>query len=155
MSWRPSQGWLEHKNTEAYFSRHGEHVTTLHVFPIDSIVPKQISLNALKRTNAMTSTKQPILSRPAAIVGAGRVVATLWNDGDQQDSEKYRFTFFRQSSRTGRVRQSFRPADLHDLVKLCQAVAALVAEDTSIPSPQQQALTDLADKLDAITRTRN
>lgn len=102
----------------------------------------------------MTSTKQPILSRPAAIVGAGRVVATLWNDGDQQDSEKYRFTFFRQSSRTGRVRQSFRPADLHDLVKLCQAVAALVAEDTSIPSPQQQALTDLADKLDAITRTR-
>lgn len=129
-------------------------MTTLHVFPIDSIVPKQISLNALKRTNAMTSTKQPILSRPAAIVGAGRVVATLWNDGDQQDSGKYRFTFFRQSSRTGRVRQSFRPVDLHDLVKLCQAVAALVAEDTSIPSPQQQALTDLADKLDAITRTR-
>ena len=103
----------------------------------------------------MIPGKQQTRTRPAAILGTGQLVATLWNDTDERVIRKDRFTFFRLNSRTGHVRQLFRPADLLDLVKLCQALAATLAEDGCLPTQQRQALADLAMRLDDITRTRS
>jgi hypothetical protein len=88
-------------------------------------------------------------------LGAGQVAATLWNDGNERNTRKDFFTLYRMNSRTGRVGQLFRSADLHDLIKLCQALAAVLAEDDGLPTQQCQALADLALRLDDITRTRS
>ena len=65
----------------------------------------------------------------------------------------WRINVYRLSSRDGQVEQLLRPTDMQDLVKLCQVLAATLADDGCIPTRQRCALANLAAKLDGITRT--
>jgi hypothetical protein len=89
------------------------------------------------------------------MLGAGQLVSAIWKSGDQQSGWTYRFNVYRSPPRTGHVSQLFRPADVQDLVKLCQVLAATLADDGCIATEQRRMLLDLAAKLDDITQTRN
>jgi hypothetical protein len=51
----------------------------------------------------------------------------------------------------GRVTRLLRPADVIDLAKLCQVLAATFVDDGCISAKERQLLRNLAAKLDAIT----
>jgi hypothetical protein len=103
----------------------------------------------------MTSTSKTPRFVPYEIVGAGSLVSAVWKHGDPIGGWAYRFNIFRMSARRGRVSQLLRPSDVHDLVKLCRVLAAVLADDGCIPAEQRRALADLADELDAITSSRD
>jgi hypothetical protein len=90
-------------------------------------------------------------SKPYCMLGAGKLASAVWKTGDQPAGWRYRFNCFRMPFGTGRVSQLFRPADLTDLVKLCQVLAATLAEDGCIPPAERAALHQLAAQLDRIT----
>lgn len=85
------------------------------------------------------------------MLGAGKLAAAVWKIGDQVAGWRYRFNLFRMPFRTGRVSQLLRSADLTDLVKLCQVLAATLAEDGCLPPAERAALCQLAARLDQIT----
>jgi hypothetical protein len=89
------------------------------------------------------------------MLGAGPLVSSLWKTGDERSGWTYRFNIYRMNERNGQVSQVFRPTDVQDLVKLCQVLAATLADDGCIPEKQQRDLAELSVKLDCITRTRN
>jgi hypothetical protein len=104
--------------------------------------------------NSMAEMSQNESLKPCAMLGTGRLVSNLWKSRDDQGGWTYRFNIYRMSGRNGRVSQLLRPADVQDLVKLCQALAATLADDGCIPPEQRHDLADLSVKLDSITRTR-
>lgn len=81
------------------------------------------------------------------MVGAGKLVSTLWKSGDQQAGWRYHFNLFRMSAR-GQVGQLLAPEDLIDLIKLARVLAATLAEDGCMSSAQRRELACLAAKLD-------
>jgi hypothetical protein len=81
-------------------------------------------------------------------------VSAIWRFDRKRSGWTCRFNVYRSNARTGRVSQLLRPADVPDLVKLCQVLATTLADDGSIPAHRRRKLADLAVKLDAITRTR-
>jgi hypothetical protein len=89
--------------------------------------------------------------RPYAMLGAGRLVSSLWKHGDQHSGWAYRFNIFRMSTAGGRVSQLLQPRDVHDLVKLCRVLAAELATDGCLPPAQRRALADLAETLNDLT----
>ena len=103
----------------------------------------------------MTRTKRRNRSKPNAILGAGQLVSALWNTADQIGAGSCRFNVYRMSPSDGCVSQLLRPADVPDLVKLCQVLAVAFAEDASISLSERRTLADLAIRLDEITRTRD
>lgn len=74
------------------------------------------------------SDLSPTNRKPYAMVGAGRLAASIWKDGDECTGWKYRFNLFRLAE-NGRVGQKFKPTDLKHLVKLVQVLAATLADD--------------------------
>lgn len=94
----------------------------------------------------------PVLDhRPYALLGAGRLVSSLWKHGDPHGGWAYRFNIFRMSTAGGRVSQLLRPRDVHDLVKLCRVLAAELAADGCLPHAQRRALANLAETLHDFT----
>ena len=103
----------------------------------------------------------PQNQKPYEFVGAGPVVSALWKrkhadlqiDGEDGDW-RYRFNLFRMDH-SGQVSRMFRPADIPDLVKLCQVLAAVLSDDGCLPRKERDALTELAHQLDQVTATKN
>jgi hypothetical protein len=89
------------------------------------------------------------------MLGAGKLASTVWKTGDEAAGWRYRFSIFRMPSTTGRVSQLLRASDLPSLVKLCQVLAATLAEDGCVPAQDREALRCLASRLDQITAYRN
>jgi hypothetical protein len=101
-----------------------------------------------------TTAKQTVISKPYAMLGAGQLVSGIWKSGDEQSGWAYRFNVYRTNPRTGHVSQLLRPADVPDLVKLCQVLAATLADDGCIAVPLRRAMARLAAELDSITQGR-
>jgi len=95
------------------------------------------------------------MPKPYVMLGAGQLSSALWKAGDEQSGWTYRFNIYRMSSRTGHVSELLRPQDVGDLVKLCQVLAAILADDGCVPRDQRRALAKLAADLDSITCTRS
>ena len=104
--------------------------------------------------NSMAEMSQTESLKPYAMLGTGQLVSNLWKSRDDQGGWTYRFNIYRMSGCNGHVSQLLRPADVQDLVKLCQVLAATLADDGCIPAEEQYDLADLSVKLDSITRTR-
>jgi hypothetical protein len=88
------------------------------------------------------------------MLGAGQLTSAIWKTGDERSGWNYRFNVYRLSSRTGRASQLLRPADVLDLVKLSQVLAAVLADDGCMAAEERRTLDELAARLDTITRTR-
>jgi hypothetical protein len=67
--------------------------------------------------------------KPYAMLGAGKLTATLWKSGDERSGWHYRFNIFRMSKTSGRVSQNFKPHDLPDLAKLARLLAFTISDD--------------------------
>lgn len=91
--------------------------------------------------------RRVIRRKPYAMVGAGRLVSTLWKTGDQQAGWRYHFNLFR-ITRRGQVGQLFSPDDVIDVIKLARVLAATLAEDGCLPTVQRKQLSRLAAMLD-------
>lgn len=87
--------------------------------------------------------------KPYAMVGAGRLVSTLWKSGDPQAGWRYHFNLFRITGR-GQVGQLFSPDDVIDLIKLTRVLASTLAEDGCLSTVRRRELTRLAALLDNI-----
>ena len=101
----------------------------------------------------MGRTEQAPSREPYAMVGAGPLVSNIWKTGDVRGGWSYRFNLYRMSGQSGHVSQLLRPADVRELVKLCQVLAFTFADDGCIPTGQCGELSQLAAQLDQITRT--
>ena len=88
--------------------------------------------------------------KPVAIVGAGKLVASVWKSGDERSGWRYRFNIFRLSHGSGRVSQRLAPCDVADLVKLARVLASTLADDGCLAHQQRQSLIDLAADIDQI-----
>ena len=104
------------------------------------------------KTASMTFENRP---KPYCMVGAGELASALWKTGDQVAGWRYRFNLFRMPSRSGRVSQLFRPADLTDIVKLCQVLAATLVDDGCLSPADRRALKQLVANLEQITNTED
>ena len=103
----------------------------------------------------MTDAPPVTTPKPYAMLGAGELISAIWKTGDERSGRNYRFNIYRCKPDSGHVRQVFRPADVADLVKLCQVLAATLADDGCIPEELRRKLLDLAIKLDGIDRTED
>jgi hypothetical protein len=83
------------------------------------------------------------------MIGAGKLVASLWKLGDERAGWQYRFNIFKQS-KSGRVGQRFCPGDVRSLVKLARVLAAELATDGCLAAARRDDLAQLAAELDQI-----
>jgi hypothetical protein len=93
--------------------------------------------------------RKRIRIEPYEMLGAGKLVSTLWKTGDQQAGWRYHFNLFRMTDR-GHVGQRFSPDDLVDLIKLARVLAATLADDGCLSPTQRRELARLAAMLDQI-----
>lgn len=103
----------------------------------------------------MTPNTSAMPPRPYAMLGAGQIVSALWKDGDERSGWSYRFNIYRSNPSSGKVSQLLRPGDVKDLAKLCQVLAAVLADDGCLPDSQRRELAQLAQQLDVITAARS
>ncbi len=100
----------------------------------------------------MLTPKPPLFSScPVAVVGAGDLASHLYRREDVADPDNYHYSVFRFLD-SGATTQNFRPADLRDIVKLCQVLAFEIATDGCIPGKTRGQLLELVNQLDAITQ---
>ena len=92
---------------------------------------------------------KPAHIHPYAMLGAGKLVSTIWKSGNEQAGWRYCFNLFRMSSR-GRVGQKFSPTDVLSLVKLARVLAAELATDGCLATAQRSELARLAAVLDHV-----
>ena len=78
--------------------------------------------------------------KPYTALGAGQLVSTVWKRGDQHVGWHYRFNILRMNRVNGRVSRLLRPADVIDLAKLCQLLAATFVDDGCISTAERQQL---------------
>ena len=78
------------------------------------------------------------------IVGAGRLIATIWKLGGEHTVWRYRFNLVRQTSDSGIVSDFFQPADLIHFIKLIQLLAAVIADDGCLTQGERTTLRNLA-----------
>lgn len=90
-------------------------------------------------------------SRPDAVIGAGDLVSFLHRTGDEPGPCGYRFNLFR-FQQNAEATHALRPADLRDIVKVCQVLALTIADDGLIADNDCQELLSLASQLEAITQ---
>lgn len=95
---------------------------------------------------------QSVKNPPHALVGAGDLVSGIWKVG-QGDESYYRFNVYRLARENGAVLQFFDPGNVADLVKLCQVLASVLADDGCLPESRRRELAVLARLLDRITRS--
>ncbi len=91
--------------------------------------------------------------QPHIVVGAGDLVSFVSRRPEYRESMRYAFNIFRMQP-GGQVTQSFRPVDLHDIVKACQVLAFSIADDGWLPRDVRKELFDLADAIDTVTQNR-
>jgi len=95
----------------------------------------------------MPTPKDNKAAAPYAVLGAGDMVSHLQRRGDECNSLEYRFNLFRFRENS-EATHAFRPADLRDIVKLCQVLASTLADDGWI----HDELIGLANELDELTQ---
>ena len=86
--------------------------------------------------------------KPMEIVGAGRLLSTIWKRGCEHSSWRYRFSIVRQTSDRGIVTDLFQPTDLIHFVKLIQILATVIADDGCLTQSERTTLRNLAAQLD-------
>lgn len=106
-----------------------------------------MKINDDQRTN---DRRAEVSRKPVAIVGAGKLVASIWKSGDERAGWRYRFNIYRLSHGSGRVSQRLAPCDVADLVKLARVLASTLADDGCLDPQQREALIDLAADIDQI-----
>ena len=90
----------------------------------------------------------PQADRPYAMLGAGKLAASVWKTGNEQIGWRYWFEVCRMSEGNRRVTQYFAPSDLGDLVKLAQVLAFTLADDGCMDATLRRELRRLATGLD-------
>jgi hypothetical protein len=88
--------------------------------------------------------------KPYAMVGAGKLTASIWKTENPRSGCNYRFNVFRLNSTNGRVSQQFTPSDVADLVKFARVLASTLADDGCLAPQQRKSLIDLAADIDQI-----
>lgn len=89
-----------------------------------------------------------VTNRPYCLVGASRLSAALWKDGDEQGGFRYRFNIFRMLASSGRVSQLFDPEDVISLAKLAHVMALALIDDGCIHADLRRQLQQLVVRLD-------
>jgi len=89
-------------------------------------------------------------NKPHAMLGAGRLTASIWKSPDQHGGWQCRFNIFRMTRRNGRVTQQFAPRDLPDLARLVQLLAFTLSDDGLLGSDPHDDLSCLAACLDDV-----
>lgn len=109
----------------------------------------------MKDGNNANESSMSIKEKPYAMVGAGRLAASIWKTGDERSGWNYRFNVFRMSGTNGRVTQRFSPNDVADLAKLVRVLAFTLADDGCVTADLRDDLFCLAACLDEVfPRTR-
>jgi len=98
----------------------------------------------------MSANRQIRNSKPTAILGAGELVSHLFAHEDTRKS--YQFNLFRMERMTGEPRSWFEPADLRDLVKICQVLAFTIVDDGWAAPEIPRELRRLFVELDELTQ---
>ena len=89
------------------------------------------------------------------IVGAGRLIATIWKLCGEHTVWRYRFNIVRQTSDSGIVSNLFQPTDLMHFIKLIQVLAAVIADDGCLTQSERTTLRNLAAQLDDLLKGAN
>lgn len=90
-------------------------------------------------TNRANNGSKPVMTKPDAMVGAGRLNSKLWKTRDNEVD--FDFNVFRDDRMTGQVDQLFQSADVADLARLAQLLAAEMSTDEALG---QETCDDLA-----------
>ena len=85
---------------------------------------------------------------PMEIVGAGPLLSTIWELGDEHTGWRYRFNLTRQTSDRGDFTDLFQPGDLIHFIKLIQVLAFVIADDGCLTQSERTTLKKLAARLD-------
>lgn len=100
----------------------------------------------------MLASNTRATEQPIAVLGAGDLVSHLYRDQEELDSAEYRFNMFRLGTDMA-VTHELRPCDLRDIVKLCQVLAFAIVDDGWSPPAVREALLELNERLDELTRS--
>ena len=92
--------------------------------------------------------KRPGDPRPIELVGAGRLISSIWKLGGVDSSWRYRFNVVRKSSDHEHFTDLFQPNDLIHFIKLIQVLAAVIADDGCLSQPERIILRRFAVRLD-------
>ena len=90
------------------------------------------------------TSKPEQADKPYAMLGAGRLTASIWKSGDERSGWQYHFNVFRTSRGNGHVSQWFAPSDVSSLVKLARLLAFTLADDGCLESGLRDDLIRLA-----------
>ena len=88
--------------------------------------------------------------KPYAMVGAGKLTASIWKMENTRNGWNYCFNVFRLNSINGRASQQFTPSDVTDLVKLARVLASTLVDDGCLDPQQRHTLINLAADIDQI-----
>ena len=100
----------------------------------------------------MPIPKKTSPGQPVAVLGAGDLVSHVQRADDSRGDANYRFNIFRLCEEM-QATHEFRPADLRDLVKLCQILAFTITDDGWLPIDAQHVLLELFEDLDELTKS--
>ena len=92
--------------------------------------------------------KRPGDPLPIELVGAGRLISSIWKLGGVDSGWRYRFNVVRQSSDHEHFTDLFQPNDLIHFIKLIQVLAAVIADDGCLSQPERIMLRRLAVRRD-------
>lgn len=90
------------------------------------------------------------VNKPYAMVGAGRLAASIWKSGNEADGWSYGFNVFRCEASTGEVSQRLEPDDIRSMAKLARVLAQVIADDGCVSSEQRNDLHCLATDLELL-----
>jgi hypothetical protein len=92
--------------------------------------------------------KRPGDPLPIELVGAGRLISSIWKLGGVESGWRYRFNVVRRSKDRCHFTDLFQPNDLIHFIKLIQVLAAVISADGCLTPAERTMLTGLAVKLD-------
>lgn len=93
--------------------------------------------------------------KPYALVGSGRLTATIWKTEEDVSGWTYAFNIVRTNRRTGQTLQRFGPKDLTPLVKLVQVLAFTLGDDGCLSAELRQELSRLESQLRQVLETHS
>ena len=96
-------------------------------------------------TNATSNKRTPYM-----IAGAGELISHVKRHQLEPDEHSYQFNLFRICD-SGEATSWLRPEDLRDVVKACQVLAFLIADDGGVETTFHDQLVELAGQLQIIT----
>lgn len=89
----------------------------------------------MERDDSDFSPQRPVRTKPIAILGAGKLVSSVWKDIASVDSAM-RFNLYRTGA-NGRVGYRFRPSDVHDLLKVVRLLAVTILDEGGCRSDER------------------